>query len=63
MIDWPGVGAGAGPIPLGTLAGAPAVPGDAAPLGAVPLGELGPLVCARADVAAPNKQNTAMAAK
>jgi hypothetical protein len=52
-IDWPGVGAGAGPAP--TVAGAL--------LGAAPCVPEGPLFCAKARVVAPKMQNAATVAK
>ena len=61
-IDWPGVGAGAGPIPLGTLAGALGVPAGLAAPGAV-LVEPGPLICARASVGVPKKHDAVIATK
>ena len=48
VIDWPGVGAGAGPMPPGTLPGA--------------LLELGPPICAKANVAVPRRQSAVIAA-
>ena len=65
-IDWPGVSAGAGPTPLGTLAGALAgalgVPAGLAAPGAV-LVEPGPLICARASVGVPKKHDAVTTTK
>ena len=61
-IDWPGVGAGAGPIPLGTLAGPLGVPAGLAAPGAV-LVEPGPLICARASVGVPKKHDAVTTTK
>ena len=62
VVDWPSVGTGAGPIPLGTLPAALGGPAGLATPGAV-LVEPGPLICAKASVAVPKKHNAITAAK
>jgi hypothetical protein len=73
LVDWPGVGAGAGPIPCGVpgvfggmVIDWPGVGAGAGPMPPVTLPgallELGALICAKANVAVPKRPSAVIAA-